>query len=241
MPIEQLCLQTGRVIQSFDSMMKASKGTGLAHTSIRYHLDVVFKGFFLRRKGSQAMPPLLLLPLLPATTTLKEQQQQTSSTISPGGEDDSPSTKRILVSVPAATTTASTVLPKKSSKKNIDLVVLLPKAKRHKQTASTVGRPVEKTCLTTKKVVARYDSISMAAKSVGVAYQSIHGIVKGYKGQVACKGYGWRYASATVEVGEVKTSTTQMDLSALIKKGHQKPYIPQSGDRFRVLFDTVRS
>jgi hypothetical protein len=206
--VEQLCLQTGQVLQSFASILQATKGTGFAYNLIRDNLDKVVKGFFWRRKGSHVLPP---------TNNNMLEKQPTSS------------------------------------KNNNNNNNLMPKPKRQK--ASTT-RPVEKTCLTTGKVLARLESISMAAKSVGVAYQSIHGVVTGYRGQVSCKGYGWRYASSspnssaapstdmTVSADAVPASTITTavvpNLNVGSKGQETYSYIPQSGDRFRVFFETVR-
>jgi hypothetical protein len=227
--VEQLCLQTGQVLQSFASISEASRDTGLAHKSIRYNLDKVYSGFFWRRKGSQALP--LPLPAPNKVEEQKQEQQQTSCY--------APSTE-MIASVPVAAYAS-----------------VLPKAKRQK-TDSTV-RTVEKVCLKTGKVMARFESISMAAKATGAAYSSIHCIVKGYRGRVSCQGYGWRHAlspgaakSTEITVSVPVASTTVLPkipkgqtkrttvLPKVLIKG-QQTYIPRSGDRFRVFFDTVRS
>jgi hypothetical protein len=55
--LEQVCLETGKVMHIFESSKEASRLTGLKHKDIRKAIGKVYEGFFWRAEGSIDLPP----------------------------------------------------------------------------------------------------------------------------------------------------------------------------------------
>jgi hypothetical protein len=145
-------------------------------------------------------------------------------------------------------TSSSFTAPKPSSSISISI-----SASATSTITTTTKKPVKKVCLKTGKVLERFESITKAAQSAGVVYQSIHGVVTGYRGRVMCKGHGWRYASsssspppgddAPPNTEIVSVSTVHLPASSITDvlpkvlpnnnhKGQTCYYIPQSLIRY---------
>ena len=127
-PIEQICLESGRVIDRHDSVVAAAVSLGSA--SQAGNIAALLKaeqtgkslysvaGFFWRYVGSAATPP-------------------------------------------------------------------------HKTGGACVSKPVEQLCLTTGRIIARHDSISAAAASMGISSPVISSCCRGVKGAYSAAGYFW--------------------------------------------------
>jgi hypothetical protein len=211
-PIEQVCLQTGKWLQRFDSIAEASKLTGFVFSHDRMGMGRVSNGFFWRVEGSTALPSHLK-ELNPSNVLLGITQKplHTSHLVE---------TSTHFISSP------SVVAPPRVS--------------------ARVGRPVEKYCVKTGRLLARFGSITEAALSVGVAPTNIMAVVSSFKTSKMCMGFGWRHAaSAEPPLEAFDDPVPAVSTNAVGVPSHVAgvasvgTYSPQQGDRFRIYYDKV--
>jgi hypothetical protein len=94
---------------------------------------------------------------------------------------------------------------------------------------------VEKYCVKTGRLLARFGSIVEAALSVGVAPANIMAVVSSLKTSKICMGFGWRYAVSA----EPPPEASVVGPSHVTGVASCGTYTPRQGDRFRIYFDKV--
>jgi hypothetical protein len=100
----------------------------------------------------------------------------------------------------------------------------------------SAGEPVEKYCITTGRLLARFGSIVEAALSVGVASANIMAVVSSaLETSKICMGFGWRYAVSA----EPPPEASVVGPSHVAGMASGGTYTPRQGDRFRIYFDNV--
>jgi hypothetical protein len=212
MKIEQMCLQTGKLLQRFDSVSEAAKRTGFTYSKIRASMGQVSDGFFWRVEGSTALPSDLEEPT-PANVL------QATSQKSPHAAH--------LVEILNHLTSSPSVVPTPS-------------------VGASAGKPVEKYCIKTGRLLARFESIAEAALSVGVAPANIMAVVSSLETSKMCMAFGWRHAASADPPPEASNgAVAAVPTNTVLASSHVAgvasvgTYSPQHGDRFRVYYDKV--
>jgi hypothetical protein len=211
--IEQVCLQTGKGLQRFDSIAEAARLTGLVFSHHRMGMGRVSNGFFCRVEGSTALPSHLKEPN-PSNVSLDITQKPLHTS------------HLVETSTQHFTSSPSVVLPPRVS--------------------ARAGKPVEKYCVKTGRVLARFGSITEAALSVGVAPANIMAVVSSFKTSKMCMGFGWRHAASAEPPLEASDDPVPaVSTNAVGVPSHVDgvasvgTYFPQQGDRFRIYYDKV--
>jgi hypothetical protein len=302
MKIEQICLQTGKLLQRFDSISEAAKLTGFnffKHSKSRASMGQVSDGFFWRVEGSTALPSHLEEPT-PATVTQKSPHAahlveiSTHFTSSPSVVP-TPSVGACAANVLQATiqksphaahlvetsthfTSSPNVVPTPSvgasagklshleeptpanvlqatTQKSPHAAHLVetstpftssPSVVPRPSVGASAGKPVEKYCVKTGRLLARFESIAEAALSVGVAPANIMAVVSSLKTSKMCMAFGWRHAASADPRPEASDGTVPaVPTNTVLAPSHVAgvasvgTYLPQQGDRFRVYFDKL--
>jgi hypothetical protein len=210
MKIEQVCLQTGKLLQRFNSISEAAKLTGFVYFQIRESIGQVFNGFFWRLEGSTALPTHLENPANGLLCTTHKY----------------PHTAHLV-----ETSTHFTSSPS---------VVPIPPV------SASGGNPVEKYCVKTGRLLARFGSIIEAARSVGIAPANIMAVVSSLNASKLCMGFGSRCAASAEPPPEASDGPVPaVSANAIVVPSHVAggasvgTYSPRQEDRFRVYFDKV--
>ena len=213
MKIEQVCLQTGKKLQRFDSISEAAKLTGFSYHNIRESMGQVSNGYFWRVEGSTALPSHLKEPKNPANVLLGTNKKSLHTAH--------------LIEASTQFTSSPIVSPTPP-------------------VTAIAGKPVEKYCVKTGRLLARFGSITEAALSVGVAPANIMAVVSSLKTSKMCMGFGWRYARLVEPPPETSNGLVPaVSANTVVVPSHVTgvapvgTYSPQEGDRFRIYFDKV--
>ena len=173
--VEQVCLETGHVLHTFESIEEATNSFNVSRTSMRKALSdptMSFAGFSFRSVARPVEKVCLstgkVLDTFPSATAAAQSANANTRQMRDVLSGKGMSCKGFFWRYEGSTSTPS------------------PKAYR---------KPVEKVCLSTGKVLESFPSATAAAQSVNTNTGHMSRVLTGkYK---SCKGFFWRYEGST--------------------------------------------
>ena len=195
MPIEQVDVETGKVINVFPSSAEAARSLGINGYSIRRitngEIDrISYKGYVWRKVGDKKVVPRK--ERRPPFPQGKQKVEQIDYETGTGlAVFDSINEAAASLNIPSRRI-RDTINGRQKSTGGFTFRKI-GKAVPHKR--STKRRPVVQLCLETGKVLATYQSQRAAGEAVGVAGACIHSAATGIDSKSSA-GYAWRYVES---------------------------------------------
>ena len=194
-PIEQVDMETGKVMNVFSSTAEAARSLGIFDGSINRIVNggidrISYKGYLWRKVGDKKVVPRKeRRPPFPQGKQKVEQIDYETGTVL--AVFDSISEAAASLNIPSRRI-RDTITGRQESTKGFTFRKI-GKAVPHKR--SNKRRPVEQLCLETGKVLATYRSQKAAGEAVGVAGACIHSAATGIDSKSSA-GYAWRYVES---------------------------------------------